>query len=117
MSNPDSDSDSEMVWTTNRQSNVYHVHEDCKGLPDGYGTLRREIAEGWDSYRLCKICERRNGDGDVDDVDRGSTCSRCGSSGGQLTPRRKVDRLCTDCQDKVDRLPIEPVGHRRGGDS
>lgn len=100
------------VWTTNKQSNIYHTDEDCDCLPENHRTLRRVIAESWETYRVCKYCS----DSAKRDRDyRDTVCADCGSRAARFAPHHPDDWVCGHCREQNSPVRSAKNLYRSGG--
>jgi hypothetical protein len=93
------------VWRHD-DGQVYHTDPFCHHVDDDIPTMRRAIAESWDTMSECAICK----DGyPTPDNAEAATCSECGEE--KQTPVASPDkRLCGPCLRNKDDVLDYPDG-------
>jgi hypothetical protein len=101
------------VYISMSGSEAYHLSEDCARLPDSHKSMRKAVAEAWDTLRVCTRpdCAGTAGSPDASDA---ALCDRCGHCGARLTPNLETDRLCHGCLQDHDRKTAQTRYSGRG---
>jgi hypothetical protein len=47
-----------VVWSAGHRTVTYHLNDSCDWCPDTATTMRKAIAESWDTLDLCRHCAR-----------------------------------------------------------
>lgn len=90
---------------------VYHTDGTCGRITTRKHTMRKPVAESWDTIRECSICSDEIQDRASESAS--TVCERCGHAAARFVPRSDM-YLCEKCFSRVmAQSAVDNVGSNR----